>query len=166
MSGGVSLLLCRDADAPPVWTETWIRAYPQAYAADCRDGAAGRDAAAAAFGQTDGERVFAVCQGAGVAAFLLWYYGASYADRQRICGMILVPSAMLCGDGVTAVLLRRVRCTAPCALVADGGEDWAADYARCWGARLLEVPPQHSPVRSGGTWEWGMRLMQEMLLAE
>lgn len=41
--------------------------------------------------------------------------------------------------------------------------NWASDTATIWQARLLRAPqPGHLNRRLGG-WQWGMRLMQEML---
>ena len=43
--------------------------------------------------------------------------------------------------------------------------DWAAEQAALWGARLL-VSPHHGHLNGMlGGWQWGSKLMQEMLLA-
>ena len=65
---------------------------------------------------------------------------------------------------------QRVRCPCRTALVvgrddSDCPEEWAGRQAQVWRATLLAAPQAgrlNGPLQG---WQWGMKLMQEMLLA-
>lgn len=64
--------------------------------------------------------------------------------------------------------LQRVRCHCPAALVIGRQdlacpEDWAERQARLWNMRLLIAPEEGRLNGNLQGWQWGMKLMQEML---
>lgn len=170
----LTLFLLRDADEPEMWIDRWAVSYPLVQTLACRrsDGIAlWQRQVQQAWDGISGQ-VMAVAHGAGVSALMAWQYRSSLLDQRRIRGMILVsPLPDACPDDAEHTFLRS-RANCPAALVLGragsnprGTETWAADAAACWGARLLHAPQPgrlNTPLHG---WQWGMKLMQEMLLA-
>lgn len=116
-----------------------------------------------------GQAIAVVAHGAGAAAFLAWLYRADILTQKKLAGIILVsPRPDIFPDDAEHTF-QRVRCPCRAALVVSehGGvpHGWAQKQADLWNARLLVSP--HSGSLNGmlGGWQWGMKLMQEMLLA-
>lgn len=171
----LTLLLVRDSGEPKMWTERWLCSYPMVQVAECRADAGIDDwqrTLQAAFSQIGSGRVMLVAHGAGAVAVAAWYYATPVGVQRRLVGAILVsPPAALCRTRDDAAhTLQRVRFNCKTALVIGENDpqcpaDWAAEQAAVWRARLLVSP--HSGHLNGmlGGWQWGMKLMQEMLLA-
>ena len=154
----LTLFLIRDADEAEMWIDRWAVSYPvvQTAAASASQSVAQWQAnIKTAFEGISGEHIAVVAHGAGVSAFLAWLYLGSPR-----------PEAFPDDEIHT---LRRVRCPCRTALVIaeQNGtpRNWAEERANLWNARLLLSP--HSGTLNGalGGWQWGMKLMQEMLLS-
>lgn len=120
--------------------------------------------------RTDTGQAYRRCaHGAGAAAFLAWLYRADILTRKKIANIILVPQHPDIFSDDAEHTFQRVRCPCRAALVVsehgDVPRDWAQKQADTWNASLLVSP--HSGSLNGmlGGWQWGMKLMQEMLLA-
>ena len=169
----LTLFLVRDEAESDMWIDTWGRSYPLVQTVTCSAGegieswqAKINEAWQRVYGQA-----FIVAHGAGVPAVMAWQFQNSLTCQKRIQGMILVsPLRAACVDGNNHIL-RRVRITCKAALVIGSNETslcpsaWAAEMADLWQARLLHAPQSGHLNRPLGGWEWGMRLMQEMLWA-
>ena len=169
----LSLLIVRDAAEAEMWTERWACSYPVVQTAACRaDDTVARwqqQVQAAVSGSAAG-KIMLVAHGAGVPAAAAWYAQADILTQKRIVAAILAAPVQAAFRDDPAHTLQRVRFNCKAALVAAVDDphcpqSWAAELADRWHARLLH-PPQsgHLNGRLGG-WQWGMRLMQEMLLA-
>ncbi|WP_323175875.1 serine hydrolase, partial [Neisseria cinerea] len=116
-----------------------------------------------------GRHIAVVAHGAGATAFLALLYRADILTRKKIANIILVPQHpdSFSDDAEDAV--RRVRCPCRDALVVPehGGvpHGWAQKQADTWNARLLLSPHPGSLNGMLGCCQWGMKLMQEILLA-
>ncbi len=167
----LTLFLIRDADEPEMWIDRWARSYPVVQTLSCQAGegiAVWQQCLAAAWAHTHG-RAMMVAHGSGVGALMAWQYQSSLLDQQRLAGMMLVsPRPDACPDDNAHTLLRaRANCRAALVLGQDDpicSADWAAEWAQRWGARLLFAPQSGRLNRPLGGWQWGMKLMQEMLL--
>ena len=122
-----------------------------------------------AFAGISGEHIAVVAHGAGVSAFLAWLYQTDILTQKKIVNIILVSPRPEVFPNDEIHTLRRVRCPCRTALVIaeQNGtpRNWAEERANLWNARLLLSP--HSGTLNGalGGWQWGMKLIQEMLLS-
>ena len=167
----LTLLLVRDAAEPEMWIDIWARSYPlvQQVACAAEEGIAQWQSKINTAWQLIPGQAMIVAHGAGVPAVMAWQFQNSMRGQQRIRGMILVSplrSAFVDDEWHT---LQRAHTNCKAALVIGQDEsplcptDWTSDIAARWQARLLRAPqPGHLNHRLGG-WQWGMRLMQEML---
>lgn len=167
----LTLLLIRDADEADMWIDRWALSYPITECTECAAAqslAEQQNTIAQAFSRIHSQNIMAVAHGTGAAAFMAWYGTLDMQTQRRIKGVILAaPSQNAC----TQTAIRHVRLMCNKAALVIGGQDndypqqWAAEQASLWGARLLISPhPSHLKGTLGG-WQWGMKLMQEMLLA-
>ena len=107
-------------------------------------------------------------------------YSARYYNV-RIYGRNVTDFMVFQADGVAksmskifpvAFFRNVIACRCPCRtalVIAETNgtpRDWAQEQADRWHARLLQSP--HSGQLNGtlGGWQWGMKLMQEMLLSK
>lgn len=167
----LTLLLVRDAAEPEMWIDIWARSYPLVQQVSCvaDEGIAQWQSKINTAWQLIPGQAMIVAHGAGVPAVMAWQFQNSMRSQQRIRGMILVsPLQSACMDDEWHTL-KRARTNCKAALVIGQDEnplcptDWASDTATIWQARLLRAPQSgHLNQRLGG-WQWGMRLMQEML---
>lgn len=170
----LTLFLLRDADEPDMWIDRWALGYPVVQTLSCaRDAGIARwqQQVRQAFAGISGS-VMTVAHGAGVSALMAWQYRSSLLEQRRVRGMILVsPLPSACPDDAEHTFLRsRANCPAALVLGRAGSdpfcpEDWAAEMAARWGARLLHAPQPGRLNTPLNGWQWGMKLMQEMLLA-
>ena len=167
----LTLFLLRDADEAEMWIDRWLVSYPIVAYAKCSASQSlveQRQQVAQAFAGIDSDNVMVVAHGAAVAAFMSWYGTLSMQQQRRVRVVMLVaPLQSACqSDAVRYVSLMCAK-----AALVIGREDeecpqsWAAEQAALWGARLLMSP--HCGHLNGtlGGWQWGSKLMQEMLLA-
>ena len=167
----LTLFLLRDADEADMWIDRWLVSYPIVAHAECRASqtlAEQRQQVAQAFAGIDSENVMAVAHGAAVASFMAWYGSLSMREQRRIKGVLLVaPVQSACqSDSVRYVHLM---CGKAALVIGEQDphcpSDWAAEQAALWGVRLLVSPHQGHLNGMLGGWQWGSKLMQEMLLA-
>ncbi|MBG8582010.1 serine hydrolase [Neisseria meningitidis] len=168
----LTLWLVRDADEAEMWIDRWAISYPVVQMSEASAGQSIGEWQAGlqtAFERIRGKYVAVVAHGAGAAAFLAWLYQADILTRKKIANIILVPQRPDIFPDDAEHTFQRVRCPCRAALVVsehgDVPRDWAQKQADLWNARLLVSP--HSGSLNGmlGGWQWGMKLMQEMLLA-
>ena len=157
----LTLFLIRDADEAEMWIDRWAVSYPvvQTAAASAGQSIAQWQAnLQTAFAGISGEHIAVVAHGAGVSAFLAWLYQTDILTQKKIVNIILVSPRPEVFPNDEIHTLRRVRCPCRTALVI-------AERANLWTARLLLSP--HSGTLNGalGGWQWGMKLIQEMLLS-
>lgn len=167
----LTLLLIRDADEAEMWLDRWAVSYPIVLQAEVsrRQGIAEwQQAVQTAFTRNRSRHVAVVAHGAGVSALLAWLYRADVNVQKTVCNLILVSPLPEAFPDDAEHTLQRVRCHCRTALVVgesgDCPREWAEEQARLWNARLLVSP--HAGRLNGtlGGWQWGMKLMQEMLL--
>lgn len=168
----LTLWLIRDAGEDQMWIDRWAISYPVVQMSEASAGQSIGEWQAGlrtAFERIRGKYVAVVAHGAGAAAFLAWLYQADILTRKKIANIILVPQRPDIFPDDAEHTFQRVRCPCHAALVVPehGGvpHGWAQKQADLWNARLLVSP--HSGSLNGmlGGWQWGMKLMQEMLLA-
>ncbi|CKL06641.1 alpha/beta hydrolase [Neisseria meningitidis] len=168
----LTLWLVRDADEAEMGIDRWAISYPVVQMSEASAGQSIGEWQAGlqtAFERIRGKYVAVVAHGAGAAAFLAWLYQADILTRKKIANIILVPQRPDIFPDDAEHAFQRVRCPCRAALVVPehGGvpHGWAQRQADLWNARLLVSP--HSGSLNGilGGWQWGMKLMQEMLLA-
>lgn len=168
----LTLWLIRDAGEDQMWIDRWAISYPVVQMSEASAGQSIGEWQAGlrtAFERIRGKYVAVVAHGAGAAAFLAWLYQADILTRKKIANIILVPQHPDIFSDDAEHTFQRVRCPCRAALVVsehgDVPRDWAQKQADTWNARLLVSP--HSGSLNGmlGGWQWGMKLMQEMLLA-
>ncbi len=170
----LTLLLIRDRAEPAMWIDTWARSYPLVQTVSCAENesiSTWQNRIQAAWQQIP-EQAMIVAHGAGVPAAMAWQFQNSLAGQQRIRGMILIsPLQSACADDAQHTL-QRARTNCKAALIIGQGENplcpsaWAAEMAALWQARLLRAPQSGHLNRHFGGWQWGMQLMQEILLAD
>lgn len=168
----LTLWLIRDAGEDQMWIDRWAISYPVVQMSEASAGQSIGEWQAGlrtAFERIRGKYVAVVAHGAGAAAFLAWLYQADILTRKKIANIILVPQRPDIFPDDAEHTFQRVRCPCRAALVVpEHGavpHGWAQKQADLWNARLLVSP--HSGSLNGmlGGWQWGMKLMQEMLLA-
>lgn len=169
----LTLLLVRDADEPEMWLDRWAVSYPTVRVAEVsrrKSIADWQSALQTAWQSVHSRNVAVVAHGAGVSGWLAWLYLADVNAMRRIRNMILVSPLQSAFPDDDCHTLQRVRCHCKTALVIGENDeecprDWAAALAECLQARLLVSP--HSGRLNGHLhgWQWGMKLMQEMLLS-
>ena len=167
----LTLFLLRDADEAEMWIDRWLVSYPIVAYAECRisqSPAEQQQQVAKVFAGIVSDNVMVVAHGAAVAAFMGWYGTLTMLQQRRMRAVMLVaPVQSACRSD--AVRYVRLVC-AKAALVMgeqdnDCPADWAAEQAARWGARLLVSPHRGHLNGTLGGWQWGSKLMQEMLLA-
>ncbi|MDO1510339.1 MULTISPECIES: alpha/beta hydrolase [unclassified Neisseria] len=169
----LTLLLIRDADEPEMWIDRWAVSYPTVRTVGVSRRQSIRqwqEAVQTAWNSIHGHNVAVVAHGAGVSGWLAWLYPADVNMQKRIRNMMLVSPLQSAFPDDECHTLQRVRCHCKTALVIGRHDDdcpqpWAQQQARLWGARLLVSPHEgrlNTPLHG---WQWGMKLLQEMLLA-
>ena len=168
----LTLWLIRDAGEDQMWIDRWAISYPVVQMSEVSAGQSIGEWQAGlqtAFERIQGRHIAVVAHGAGAAAFLAWLYRADILTRKKIANIILVPQRPDIFSDDAEHTFRRVRCPCRAALVVPehGGvsHGWAHKQADTWNARLLLSPHPGSLNGMLGGWQWGMKLMQEMLLA-
>ena len=170
----VLLLLVADASVPRkgLWLDTWLRSYPTAIDVVCAS-----DEPASAWQARLNEvidahlgPVFVVAHGVGVLATLAWVAQASLRTQGRVKGAILAAPVCLPEHDERQAVLQRARVCFPTALVCSDNDDYcsvaaASALAQSCGARLMNRGPLGHMTEGLGSWQWGMKLMQELLLA-
>lgn len=169
----LTLLIVRDAAEPPMWTEQWAAGYPTVQAAAVSSDAgigAWQQCVEQAFARAPaGSPVALVGHGAGANAAAAWYAQAGVSQQRRVAAVILAAPLQAACYRDEAQTFGRVRFNCKAALVTGqddplSPQDWARQTAQLWQARYF-CAPQHGHLNGrGGNWQWGMTLLQEMLL--
>ena len=170
----LTLLLVRDADEPEMWLDRWLLSYPVVHMVKVSRHQCIIDWQSilqAAFAAVHSKNIMVVAHGAGVSGFLAWLYQTGVNVRQKIRNIILVSPLQDAFPDDKEHSLQRVRCDCPAALVIGRMDsacprDWAEQQARLWNMRLLVAPYEGRLNGSLQGWQWGMKLMQEMLHSE
>ncbi|MDO4227478.1 alpha/beta hydrolase [Neisseria sp.] len=168
----LTLLLIRDADEAEMWIDRWAVSYPTVRTAAVSRGqpiAEWQRIVGAAVAGIHSRNIAAVAHGAGVSGWLSWLYLADVNMQKRVRNMILVSPRQDALPDDAVHTLQRVRCHCPGALVIGTGDpecpqEWAQQQAQLWGARLLTAPQTGRLNGHLHGWQWGMKLLQEMLL--
>lgn len=168
----LTLLLIRDADEAEMWIDRWAVSYPTVRMTAVSRGqsiAGWQHAVQTAFGSIHSKNIAVVAHGAGVSGWLAWLYLADVNTQKRIRNMMLVSPLQEAFPDDDCHTLQRVRCHCPTALVIGKNDaacppEWAQQQAACWGARLLVSPHEGRLNGHLHGWQWGMKLLQEMLL--
>lgn len=168
----LTLLLIHDTETPPQWMQRWAVSYPIVLEAEVsvrQSIAQWQHAIQTAFRQHHSRHVAIVAHGAGVSALLAWLYQADIQTQKMVCNVILVSPLPQAFPDDEQHILQRTRCHCRAALVigqsGDCPREWAQDKALQWNARLLVSPHEGRLNDALGGWQWGMKLMQEMLLS-
>lgn len=169
----LSLLLLNETDAMPLWLERWSYSYPTVAAHNISGSqtiAQWQNQITQVFATLCTEdHVFVVAHGIAANAVAAWYYQTDIATQKRLAGIMLVsPLAQGFADDKLHTF-QRVRFNQPTALVIGQNdeacpEDWARQQAALWHARLLIAPQAGHLNGTLDGWQWGMKLMQEMIL--
>lgn len=169
----LTLLLIRDATEAPMWLDRWAVSYPTVRLVEIQPSdtlAHWQQHIQHSWHSIDSQNVAIVAHGAGVSGCLAWLYQTDILTQQRLRHIMLVaplPALMPDDDCHT---LQRVRCHCPTALVIGENDPycsqaWAQQHAQLWRAKLLVAPHQGHLNGNLQGWQWGMKLLQEMLLA-
>ena len=97
-------------------------------------------------------------------------YRADVLSQRRVRNIILAAPLQTAFPDDAEHTFQRVRCPCRTAFAvgrddSDCPEEWAGRQAQVWRATLLAAPQAgrlNGPLQG---WQWGMKLMQEMLLA-
>lgn len=170
----ISLVLLRDSDAPEMWIDRWAYSYPsvhQTHLSSTQTIIQWQNQIQQLIEQIATEdHIMLVAHGAAANATAAWYYASNTNIQQRILGIILAsPEPTLCQYDKTDTF-ERVRFNCRTALVIGQQDvkvppDWAEQQAQKWQARFFITPYQGHLDSPLDGWQWGMKLMQEMLLA-
>lgn len=172
---GLSLLLVHETQAMPSWLERWGCSYPTVAlhsVSGSQNIVQWQQSISYIFNSLSNEdMIFVVAHGMGANAAVAWYYQTDVATQKRIAGMILVSPRPSCLPNDAVHTFQRVRFNQPTALViaqndAQCPEKWARERANAWQARLLIAPQKEHLNHVSDGWQWGMTLMQEMLLSD
>ncbi|MDO5059742.1 MAG: alpha/beta hydrolase [Neisseria sp.] len=174
-------LIAPEQDCPD-WLDIWAAAYPTAYQTLLGAPENRQEQLQAAFDGMPSENasnnclpvknIAVVAFGAGVPAFAEWLYRADIQTRKSVRNIILVtPPPAGFSDGLYTHEALHASCPCRAALVigtgnSEGYRQTAARLAAGWKARLLTAPDFGRLNAVSGGWEWGMKLMQEMLLSD
>ncbi|MGF6147085.1 Predicted esterase of the alpha/beta hydrolase fold [Kingella potus] len=169
----LTLLLVRDTDEAEMWIDRWAVSYPTvrtAAAARIQSISAWQNTVQQAWDTVHSRNAAIVAHGAGVSAVLAWLYRADMAALRRVRNIILAAPLAAAFPDDAEHTLQRARCPCPAALVIGQNDpDCPPDWAQQLAARIRATPiPAPQSGRLNGQmqgWQWGMKLMQEMLLS-
>ncbi|XDZ50717.1 RBBP9/YdeN family alpha/beta hydrolase [Neisseriaceae bacterium CLB008] len=168
------LLAVADASVPRkgLWLDTWLRSYPTATDVVCASDETVATWQAHLNQIIDAHHgpIFIVAHGVGVQATLAWVAQAALRTQGQVKGAILAAPVTLPAQDERQQVLARARVCFPTALVCGDNDAFcsvaeASRLAQQCGAKLLNQGAVGHMTHGLGSWQWGMKLMQEMLLA-
>ncbi|MDO5686059.1 MAG: alpha/beta hydrolase [Neisseria sp.] len=166
----ICLLLIHDAaEVPRHWMYQWEVGYPlvQAVTVDEREcPSVWRQKLDEVMRNIDGE-LLAVAYRTGCNAFAHWLYHAGVNEQRRITGAILAAPLLTQWSDDPAAPENRARVNFRTALVYGNDAPQAErlqTIARHLGAKALMTPYGGDLNAHLGGWQWGMKLMQDILL--
>lgn len=169
----ITLLALNDADQTNgIWLDRWVASYPTVITAShSRHDSIEHWQAQMnrLLSQNAHDKLMVVAYGASVWAFLAWLYQAGITEQRRIQAALLVspPQAAWQDDAVHT--LQRARANFRTVIVTGRDdalcpEAWAQALAHQMGAKHLTAPQSGHLDQPLHGWQWGMKLMQELLL--
>lgn len=168
----VGLLLIHDAAEPETWLHIWAHSYPetaQVFVDATQSPDVWQTQIQAACAHLHTEQVAIVAHGVGVAAALAWYDSLHMAKYRDLAAILLVAPVQAAFSDDMADIAQRTRFAPKTALVC-GDDDalcpqtWAQQMAELWQARLFVLPHKGHLNQAQNGFEWGMKLLQEMIL--
>ena len=169
----LNLLLIRDAAEAPMWLDRWALSYPTVHtlSVNAHDNIETWQAAVAeAWSGTNRHTVAVVAHGSGALALMAWLFQADILTQKALRATILAaPSQHAWREDPNRTLLR-ARLNGRAALVVGANDaqcpaEWARGLANSWGARFFIAPQTGHLNGDLHGWQWGMKLLQEMLLS-
>ena len=169
----LNLLLIRDAAKAPMWLDRWAVSYPSVHtlSVNAHDSIATWQAAVAeAWGNTNRHTVAVVAHGSGALALMAWLYQADILTQKALRATILAAPSQSAWHEDAHHTLQRARLNGRAALVVGANDaqcpaEWARGLANSWGARFFIAPQTGHLNGDLHGWQWGMKLLQEMLLS-
>lgn len=170
----VGLLLIHDASEQQTWLDVWAHSYPetvQVFVNKEKNYLDWQLDIQNAYQALHTENVAVVAHGVGVAAVLAWYDGLHMAQYRRVVAMMLVAPTQAVFKGELAYIAQRTRFVPKTALVCAINDEfcqlaWAKQQANLWQARFFSPPQQGHLNQPLQGFEWGMCLLQEMILTD
>lgn len=168
----VGLLLIHDVAEPETWLHIWAQSYPetaQVFVDAQQSPDVWQTQIQAACAHLHTEQVAIVAHGMGVAAALAWYDSLHMAKYRDLAAILLVAPIQAAFSGDMAGIAQRSRFAPKTALVCADNDVlcptiWAQQMADLWQARLFVLPQKGHFNQAQNGFEWGMKLLQEMLL--
>ena len=168
------LVLLRDASVGQyMWLDRWQVSYPQVIAVEfsVRETCTLQNQRLQAAIEPEQDfPLFIVAHGAACAAACSLVFHADVLLHKRIKGLILVAPVYEQWQHDGDNILNRARASFPCVVVV--GENDAAcsphqavEIAKLLGGKALQTPHQGHLDSELNGWQWGMKLLQEMILA-
>lgn len=151
------LLLIHPPSHSPTWLDTWARSYPHSLQTALPTDPTQHPQLNRILEPFPHDQALFVLVHQN-PTFLHWYYHADWRNRRRITGIILHQAPL---DDAHSEIWQRIRFDCPTALILPQHSPEAEQLAQTSGARLI-IPP--APPK--GNWQWGMKLMQEMVMAQ
>ena len=168
------LVLLRDASVGHfMWLDRWQVSYPQVIAVECSAHEAlnlQNQRLQAAIEPKQDFPLFIVAHGAACAAACALLFHADVLLHKRIKGLILVAPLYTQWQHDGDNILKRARASFPCAVVI-GADDATCNFTQAQeiatqlGGKALQTPHQGHLDHELHGWQWGMKLLQEMILA-
>lgn len=168
----LTLVLLHNSDSPPTWMDIWEKSYPLTYRLGCHaqdDIATWQQQINTLISTIYSQNIAIIAHDIAALACAAWQYQCHLSIQKRICAVILVstPQAVYIHDDQS--ILQRCRFYCPTAFVIGQNDpacpkDWAKTQAAQWRARLLISPQQGHLNQINNGWQWGMQLLQEMLI--
>lgn len=167
----LALLMVGDKQDNAAWFDRWAYSYPIVQTVDALpedSPAMWQQNISGSLNACDSQNIMVVAYGLGVAAFLAWYKTADIYTQRAIKGIILVsPRTESCR--LPEVAHTRLMTEKAAVVIGETDphyiDDWIKHQAQIWHARLLYCPNQSGLGHYMDGWQWGMKLMQEMLLS-
>ncbi len=166
------LLTMDDAEDSAAWLDRWSCSYPS-----CLSQKASKQESLVAWQEKwqailAGQRnmqLMIVAYGTGALSFLAWLYQGDIVLQRQIKGVILVSPTLSSWQEDEEHTLMRAHANFPCAIIEPeiASEDqllFSRHLALQMGGKFI-LSPENRPLNQHlNGWQWGMKLMQEMLI--
>ncbi len=166
------LLTIHDKEHNAKWLERWECSYPSCLRLECsanQNIVDWQKQLQTAFNDQEKMDFMVVMYGAGAIAFLAWLYQSDILIQKRIKGAILVSPDASSWQEDNLHSLSKARASFPCVIVEPKSVSyeqklWSENLAEQLNAKLLFSPHQGQLDGHLNGWQWGMKLMQEILM--
>lgn len=167
----LTLILLRDENENNMWIDYWAKSYPTIELIEISPNQSiaqwqkSIDMVAKKYHDTN---LILVAHGIGANAAIAWYYQSSLQMQKQIVAQILVSPLKDFFINHPEYTFDKVRFNCKTALVIGQNDplcplSWATQQAEKWQAKLI-LAPQIGHINHCANWQWGMKLMQEMVL--